>query len=158
MSEAVGTGNGTCYALTYITSPIEQDVYLMSGINGMWGHTGGQRTSRSPEQGSWDYNGGDMWLNDRRLDPPKWNFESLPWTGWGEHSRTEIPLTEEGYFFRPPIKIHLNKGQNKILVRSAFGGWKGETGEIKWFFCCMPVNWDGKHYTEVEGLSYSAFK
>lgn len=154
MSEAVGHGNGTCYGLTYITSPVDQDVYLMFGANGMWGHTGGYRTARAPEQGSWDFSGADIWLNDKRVDPPHWPFESLPWTGWGK-GRIEVPLTQEGYFFRPPVKIHLKKGKNKILVRSVFGHWKGDDGERKWFFCCMPVHWDGSHYREVEGLSYT---
>lgn len=156
LADKVGIDNGTCYALTYIESPVEQDIYLMFGINGMWGHTGGYRTSRAPEQGSWDYSGGDLWINDQRVNPPHWPFESLEWTGWGK-GRIEIPLTEEGYFFRPPIKIHLQKGRNKVLVRSVFGHWKGDDGERKWFFCCMPVNWDGKHFTEAQGLTYSAY-
>lgn len=153
MSKAVGTGNGTCYALTHIESPKEQDVYLLFGLNGMWGHSGGYRSSRAPEQGSWDFSGGDIWLNGTRIDPPHWPFKSLPWTGWGR-GRIEVPLTEEGYFFRPPVKIHLKKGINQILIRSVFGHWKGDDGERKWFFCCIPVNWDGIHYTEVPGLSY----
>lgn len=153
MSDAVGTGNGTCYALTYIESPQEKDIYLLFGLNGMWGHSGGYRTSRAPEQGSWDFSGGDIWLNDQRIKPPHWPFESLPWTGWGK-GRIEVPLTEEGYFFRPPVKIHLKKGINKILIRSVFGHWKGDDGERKWFFCCIPVNWNGTHYTEVPDLSF----
>lgn len=153
MSPIVGTNPGTCYALAYIESPKEQDVWLMFGLNGMWGHSGGYRSGRAPEQGSWDFEGGDVWLNDERVNPPHWPFESLPWTGWGK-GRIETPLTEEGYFFRPPVKIHLKKGINKILVRAVDGVWKGDTKDIKWQFCCMPVLWNGIHYTEVEGLKY----
>lgn len=153
MSSVVGTNPGTCYALTYIKSPKEQDVWLMFGLNGMWGHSGGYRSGRAPEQGSWDYEGGDVWLNDTRVPPPHWPFESLPWTGWGK-GRIEVPLTQEGYFFRPPVKIHLKKGMNKILVRTVSGAWKGDTGDHKWQFCCMPVLWDGLHYKEVPGLEY----
>lgn len=153
MSSAVGKGDGTCYALTYINSPVEQDVWLMFGLNGMWGHSGGYRTARAPEQGSWDFSGGDIWLNDEWLSPPHWPFESLPWTGWGT-GRIETPLTEEGYFFRPPVRIKLRKGLNKVLVRSVFGHWKGDDGQRKWQFCCIPVLWDGMHYTEVPGLEY----
>lgn len=153
MSPIVGTNHGTCYALTYIKSPKEQDVWLMFGLNGMWGHSGGYRSGKAPEQGSWDYEGGDVWLNDERVNPPHWPFESLPWTAWGE-GRIEKPLTQEGYFFRPPVKIHLKKGMNKILVRTVSGPWKGDTGDIKWQFCCMPVLWDGLQYKEVPGLEY----
>lgn len=153
MSPLVGTEPGTCYALTYIKSPKAQDVWLMFGLNGMWGHSGGYRSARAPEQGSWDYEGGDVWFNDERVNPPHWSFESLPWTGWGK-GRIEVPLTEEGYFYRPPVKIHLKKGLNKILVRTVSGAWKDDSGDIKWQFCCMPVRWDGLHYTEVEGLKY----
>lgn len=153
MSPAVGKGGGTCYALAYIRSPKDQEVHLMFGLNGMWGHSGGYRSARAPEQGSWDFSGGDVWLNGERVAPPDWKFESLPWTGWGK-GRIEVPLTEEGYFFRPPVKIRLKKGINRILVRSVFGHWKGDNGQRKWQFCCIPVNWDGIHYTEVENLEY----
>lgn len=153
MSPLVGKDSGTCYAVTYIKSPVEQDVYLMFGLNGMWGHSGGYRTARAPEQGSWDFSGGDIWLNDERVSPPHWPFESLPWTGWGQ-GRIETPLTEEGYFYRPPVKIKLKKGLNKVLVRSVFGHWKGDDGQRKWQFCCIPVLWDGMHYKEVSGLEY----
>lgn len=153
MSPLVGKEGGTCYAVTYIKSPVDQDVYLMFGLNGMWGHSGGYRTARAPEQGSWDFSGGDIWLNDEWVSPPHWPFESLPWTGWGQ-GRIETPLTEEGYFYRPPVKIKLKKGLNKVLVRSVFGHWKGDDGQRKWQFCCIPVQWDGMHYTEVPGLEF----
>lgn len=155
MSSSVGIKDGTCYALSYIYSPKGQDIYLMIGINGMWGHSGGYRTAPAPGQGSWDFSGGDIWLNDRRIAPPAWHFKSLPWGGWGKGRIEEAPLTEEGYFFRPPVKVRLKKGVNKILVKSVFGHWKNDTGERKWFFCCIPVNWDGLHYTEAKGLKYS---
>ena len=154
MSSSVGKKDGTCYALTRIKSPKNQEVYLMFGLNGMWGHSGGYRSARAPEHGSWDFSGGDVWLNGIRVLPPsRWPFESLPWTGWGK-GRIEVPLTEEGYFFRPPVKIKLRKGVNEILVRTVFGHWKGDNGQRKWQFCCMPVLWDGCHYTEVKGVEY----
>lgn len=154
MSSSVGKKDGTCYALTRIKSPKNQEVYLMFGLNGMWGHSGGYRSARAPEHGSWDFSGGDVWLNGIRVLPPsRWPFESLPWTGWGK-GRIEVPLTEEGYFSRPPVKIKLRKGVNEILVRTVFGHWKGDNGQRKWQFCCMPVLWDGCHYTEVKGLEY----
>lgn len=154
MSSSVGKKDGTCYALTRIKSPKNQEVYLMFGLNGMWGHSGGYRSARAPEHGSWDFSGGDVWLNGIRVLPPsRWPFESLPWTGWGK-GRIGVPLTEEGYFFRPPVKIKLRKGVNEILVRTVFGHWKGDNGQRKWQFCCMPVLWDGCHYTEVKGLEY----
>ena len=154
MSPLLGKEPGTCYALTYVASPKEQDVFLMFGLNGMWGHSGGYRTARAPEQGSWDFSGGDIRLNDKRVDPPAWPFKSLPWEGWGKGRIEHSPLTWEGYFFRPPVRIHLRKGLNRILVKSVFGHWKGDDGERKWFFCCIPVLWNGLHYTEVPGLKY----
>lgn len=50
----------------------------------MWGHSGGYRSERAPQQGSWDWSGGDIWLNENRIEPPVWDFESLPWSGWGQ--------------------------------------------------------------------------
>ncbi|MCC8148135.1 family 20 glycosylhydrolase [Akkermansia sp.] len=154
MSEDVGKGAGTCYALTSIRSPREQEVWLMFGLNGMWGHSGGYRSARAPEQGSWDFSGGDVWLNGKRVKPPKWPFKSLPWGGWGKGRIEEAPLTWEGYFFRPPVKVKLRKGVNRVLIRSVFGHWKGDSGQRGWFFCCIPVLWDGIHYREVPGLEY----
>jgi hypothetical protein len=154
MSEKVGNEDGTCYALTYIESPKEQDVYAMVGINEMWGITGGYRSAPPPELGSWDFSGGDVWLNNKRIEPPVWPFKSLLWGGWGKGRIEEQPLTQEGYFFRPPVKIHLKKGLNKVLVRSVFGHWKQDNGQRKWFFCFIPVIWDGTHFREVKGLKY----
>lgn len=156
MTPDVGSGYGTCYALTHIHSPKDQDVWLMFGLNGMWGHSGGYRNARAPEQGSWDFSGGDVWLNGDRVEPPHWPFKSLPWTDWGQGRIEDEPLTWEGYFFRPPVKIKLRKGVNRVLVRSVFGHWKGDVGQRSWFFCCVPVLWDGTHYREVPGLQYAA--
>ena len=47
MSSSVGKKDGTCYALTRIKSPKNQEVYLMFGLNGMWGHSGGYRSARA---------------------------------------------------------------------------------------------------------------
>lgn len=58
MSREVGKDDGTCYALTFIRSPREQEVWLMFGLNGMWGHSGGYRSARAPEQESWDFPAG----------------------------------------------------------------------------------------------------
>ena len=154
MSGDVGKGSGTCYALTSIRSPKDQEVWLMVGLNGMWGHSGGYRSARAPEQGSWDFSGGDVWLNGKRVNPPRWPFRSLPWTDWGKGRIEEAPLTWEGYFFRPPVKVKLRKGLNRVLIRSVFGHWKGDNGQRSWFFCCIPVLWDGVHYREVPGLEY----
>ena len=115
----------------------------MFGLNGMWGHSGGYRSVRAPEQGQWDYAGGDLWLNDQQVPAPEWPFKSLPWTDWGKGRIEEAPLTQEGYFFRPPVKVHFKEGWNKVLIRSVFGHWKEDKGQRKWFFCCIPVTWDG---------------
>ena len=87
-------------------------------------------------------------------EPSQVAFKSLPWTGWGKGRIEEAPLTWEGYFFRPPVKIKLRKGLNRVLIRSVFGHWKGDDGQRSWFFCCIPVLWDGIHYREVPGLEY----
>ncbi|NWK54401.1 family 20 glycosylhydrolase [Verrucomicrobiaceae bacterium N1E253] len=155
MNHRVGKGGGTCYALQYIHSPQSQSIHLMFGIGGQWGHSGGYRTARAPSQGSWDFSGGDLWLNDQRVTPPHWPFKSLPWSGWRKGRIEHAPLTEEGYFFRPPVPVTLQQGWNKILVRIPFGWWKEDKGQRKWFFNCVPVSWDGTHYREVDQLQYA---
>lgn len=158
MTNEVEKNDGTCYALTYVLSPKNQDIHLMFGLNGMWGHSGGYRSARAPEQGQWDFSGGDIWLNNKRIEPPVWPFKSLPWTDWGRGRIEDAPLTQEGYFFRPPVKVSLKKGWNKILIRSVFGHWKGDNGQRKWFFNCIPVSYDGNHYKELTDLKYSTTK
>lgn len=156
MTDEVGKEDGTCYALTFIHSPKKQNIHLMFGIGGQWGHTGGYRAAMAPAQGEWDFSGGDVWLNGKRVPPPQWPFESRPWGGWGRGRIEDFPLTEEGYFFRPPVPIQLQKGKNAILVRVPFGWWKGDKGQRKWMFNCIPVTWDGKHYREVRNLKFSS--
>lgn len=52
------------------------------------------------------------------------------------------------------MKVKLKKGKNKVLIRLPFGWWKKDKGQRKWFFNCVPVQWDGMHYREENDLTY----
>lgn len=138
--------NHTAYAYTHVYSDKMQEV-------GLWINF--QNYSRSekdlpPPQGKWDYKESKIWLNNKELQPPVWL------SGHTEKSN-EIPLTNENFEVRPPYKVTLNKGWNKVLLKLPVGEFTtNEIRLVKWMFTCVFVTPDGKN--EVEGLIYSPDK
>ena len=54
----------------------------------------------APPKDAWDSNGSGVWVNGVIVTPPRWKRG-------GQKGHPEIPLTDEGYEFREPIKIRL---------------------------------------------------
>jgi coproporphyrinogen III oxidase-like Fe-S oxidoreductase len=50
-------------------------------------------------------------------------------------------LIDEGYSYRPPTMIKLNKGWNKVLIKSPVGSFKSHDWQtpVKWMFTFLPV-------------------
>ena len=134
---------GTVYALTTINSPIDQDVDFWIGFN-EHSRSGGRRAGPNPEQGQWSVVHSKVWINDEAVAPPKWQQPGLT------EKTAEIPFVDELYMSRKPVKVHLRKGANKLLVKVPHGkpAWK-------WSFTCVPVAWDGERVREVEGLRFT---
>lgn len=138
--------NHTTYATTYVWSPKLQTV-------GLWASTQDYSRSESdlpPPKGEWDYRKSRIFVNDEAIYPPLW-----------ENSHTErsneISLKNENFTARPPLRISLKKGWNKVLLKLPVG--KFSTSEVrlqKWMFTFVLVTPDGKE--RVEGLIYSPDK
>lgn len=138
--------NHTAYAYTWVYSPRAQGAGLLVEF---------QNHSRSesdlpPPQGKWDFKGSKIWLNDKEILPPRW-------INTHTERDNEIPLQNENFTARPPIKVSLKKGWNKVLLKLPVG--KFTTPEIrlvKWGFTCVFVTPDGKN--ELSELIYNPNK
>ena len=101
-----------------------------------------------PQQGSWDANGGDVWINGSRLTPPVWSkpgqYRILRPT-WAQPEE-EMPYEdEEFYWSRKPTKVHLQKGKNVVLIKVP----KSYQAQ-RWSFTFAPLNMDGLRFTTKE--------
>ena len=138
--------NHTAYAYTWVYSPKAQEV-------GLWAET--QNYSRSemdlpPKQGTWDYRGSRLWINDEEVAPPTW-------TATHTTKSNEIALGNENCVARPPITVKLNKGWNKVFWKLPIGTFRtNEVRLVKWMFTTVFVTPDGQK--AVEGLVYSPDK
>lgn len=82
----------------------------------------------SPPFGGWDYKNSAVWVNGSRIAPPNWKQA-------GKKGNSEVPLLDEGYEFRAPTTIYLQKGWNTVLMKVPVGTLKGEgQNPVKWMF------------------------
>lgn len=68
--------------------------------------------SATPPKGAWDNKASKIWINGVAVPAPKWKYP-----GRNLNDDLEAPLVDEGYYYRPPVRIHSKKGWNKILVK-----------------------------------------
>lgn len=138
--------NHTAYAYTWVYSPKNQEV-------GLWAET--QNYSRSemdlpPKQGTWDYRGSRLWINDEEIMPPTW-------TATHTVKSNEISLGNENCVARPPLKVQLKKGWNKVFWKLPVGKFRtDEVRLVKWMFTTVFVTLDGEK--AIDGLIYSPNK
>lgn len=90
--------------------------------------------SDSPASGTWDNRNSMLWVNRTAIDPPVWKQA-------GMKGALEKPLLDEGYSYREPTKIKLQKGWNEILIKLPVGDFKGTSWEnpVKWMFTFVPL-------------------
>ncbi len=105
------------------------------------------------QQGQWE-GGCQCFVNGKEIQPPK------PWEEPGKYDyrfntwskpEEEEPFTDEQlYWMRQPAKIHLNKGENRVEIKTP-KTYKG----LRWSFAFIPVKTqaDGM-VTEADGLLY----
>ncbi len=117
--------NNTWYARTKIWS--DED-----GMKDFW--IGFNNLSRSPATDSppvdaWDNIQSAIWVNGILIPPPVWKRG-------GQKGNSEIPLLDEGYEYREPTKIFLQKGWNTVLIKAPIGSFKGPDWQnpVKWMF------------------------
>lgn len=138
--------NHTAYAYTWVYSPKAQDVGLWAEFQ----NYGRSEKDLPPPAGKWDCKGSRIWLNDSEILPPVW-------TATHTKPDNETPLGNENFTARPPLKVHLNKGWNKVLLKLPVGKFTTpQVRLVKWMFTTVFVTLDGEH--AVDGLIYSPEK
>ena len=131
-------GDDTVWAFTRIHSDTEQTIDAWINFN-----TTSSSDNRAgvAKAGDWNANPAcNIWINGERSPPPVWKNPG--------QSGKEFPFTDEIYTNRDPSQIHLRKGWNTVLIKTA-PSWK-------WCFSFSPIQWDGTIAREVPGLRYSA--
>jgi lysophospholipase L1-like esterase len=133
----------TVYALTYIHSDEERRVDTWIGFETP------MRANRTytgiPENGQWDANGGQIYLNGEPLPGPQW--ENPGWkpkvqSGWATPEDRERPWTdEELYWTRPPVSLPLKKGWNKVVVSIP-----ASSNYQNWMFTFAPLDTEGLRF------------
>jgi hypothetical protein len=123
--------NTTWYAATRIWSDEDSEKDFWIGFNNL----SRSPATDSPPAGAWDNKGSKLWVSGNLIDPPIWNRPS-------QKGNSEIPLTDEGYEYRPPTKVALNKGWNNVLIKLPVTTFKGRDWQnpVKWMFTFVPVN------------------
>lgn len=135
--------NHTAYAYTYVYSPKDQEVGLWAEFQ----NYGRSENDLAPLPGKWDYKESRIWINDQEILPPVWSATHRV-------KSAEIALGNENCVARPPLKISLNKGWNKVLLKLPVGKFKiEEVRLVKWMFTTVFVTLDGED--AVKGLVYS---
>ncbi len=116
--------SSTYYAITKIYAG-------EAGTQGFW--IGFNNLSRStatdaPPVGQWDNKNSAIWVNGKLIEPPHWQRG-------GQKGNIEIPLFDEGYEYREPTKIFLQKGWNTVLIKAPVGIFKSDwKNPVKWMF------------------------
>lgn len=136
--------NQTCYAWTYVYSPVAQDAgaqiefytYSRSGSDKM------------PPAGKWDRRGSQVWLNGQEIAAPAWQQpdKDIP------QDNTTLGLTNENFTARPVVKVHLNEGWNKVFLKLPHAN-SGGTARDKWQYTFVLTDTEGKN--ALEGITYS---
>ena len=134
----------TVYARTYIHS--EEDISLEAYINFESPLRANRAYSGIAKNGSWDINGGEIWINEELLEGPKWDnpgWKPFKQTGWAFGIDSETPWTdEELYWLRKPATIHLKKGWNRVYVKIP-----GTVDDQNWMFTFVPLDMTGIRFS-----------
>jgi lysophospholipase L1-like esterase len=121
----------TWYATTKIWSDEEGEKPFWIGFNNL----SRSPATDSPPVGAWDNKASELWVNGKLIAPPLWKRG-------GQKGHSEIPLIDEGYEYRAPTQIFLQKGWNTVLIKAPVGSFKGKDWQnpVKWEFTFVPVD------------------
>lgn len=88
-------------------------------------------------QGQWE-GGGQCFVNGQEIQPPKpWNEPAkydYHFNTWGKPEEEEPFTDEQFYWMRQPARIQLNKGENRVEIKTP-KTYKG----LRWGFAFIPV-------------------
>ncbi len=90
--------------------------------------------TNTPPANAWDIKGSAVWVNGKLVPAPLW-------TRPGAKGDPEVPLIDEGYSYRAPTIIRLQKGWNSVLIKAPVGTFKAHDWQtpVKWMFTFLPV-------------------
>ncbi len=135
--------NTTAYAWTYVYSPVEQDAGALIEFQ----NYSRSEKDQAPANGTWDYKGSKVWLNDTEIQPPVWENA-------GRTVTLEDDLRNENASGRAPAPIHLRKGWNKVFLKLPYVAVApGKVRLNKWMFTFVVTDPEGRNVPE--GLVYS---
>jgi len=122
--------NSTVYAVGKVWSKKEQDKNFLIGFNDL----SRSYASDSPNLGTWDDRMSKLWVNGTEVLPPNWKHA-------GQKGDLKLPLVDEGYSYRSPSIIPLQKGWNTIVIKLPVGKLQGKDWQnpLKWMFTCLPI-------------------
>jgi len=133
--------NTTAYAWTYVYSPVEQTAGALIEFQ----NYGRSENDAAPANGKWDRKGSRIWLNDKEITGPTW-------TNAGKSINSEVPLKNENFTARKPVKVQLKQGWNKVFLKLPYVS-ASNVRLNKWMFTFVLTDVDGKD--ALEGLVYS---
>ncbi|SEN65110.1 Glycosyl hydrolase family 20, catalytic domain [Mucilaginibacter gossypiicola] len=121
--------NSTWYASAKIWCDTEGYKNFWIGFNNL----SRSYATDTPDPGTWDSKGSALWVNGNMIKPPLFKFA-------GSKGNLESPLIDEGYEYRQPARIYLNRGWNNILVKLPVAGFTGKDSNnpVKWMFTFLP--------------------
>lgn len=130
--------HSTAYAYTNVYSPEAQVVDAWISF---------QNYSRSekdlpPPQGKWDWKDSKIWLNGKEMLPPVWENNH-------QNRSSEISLKNENFQSRPPSRLSLAKGWNRIVLKLPVGAFSTpELRLVRWMFTFAILNGEGLVFSE----------
>lgn len=138
--------NGVVILETWIRSNRDIECGAWIDMTGFSRSDGRSRDAPTPALGQWNKHGATIEINGEKIAPPKWNRPST------RGNPKEIPLSDEGYWYREPTKIKLKKGVNHVkMTLPKKGGWK-------WIGSFVPIEGSSDHPREIQGLEYFSEK
>lgn len=131
----------TASAMTYVWSDKDQDCGALIEF---------QNYSRSerdvaPEAGRWDRKGSRVFLNGKEIMAPDWRNAGIASV---DH---ELPLADENFTARRPVKVHLRKGWNRVDLYLPYAQSPGVRLN-KWMFTFVLTDSDGRN--ALPGIIY----
>lgn len=138
--------NGVVVLEMWIRSNRDIECGAWIDMTGFSRSDGRSRDAPTPALGQWNKHGATIEINGEKIAPPKWNRPST------RGNPKEIPLSDEGYWYREPTKIKLKKGVNHVkMTLPKKGGWK-------WIGSFVPIDGSSDHPREIQGLEYFSEK
>jgi hexosaminidase len=120
----------TWYATTKIWSDEDGEQSFWIGFNNL----SRSPATDAPPANAWDNKQSAVWVNGQLIQAPQWKHA-------GQKGNAELPLADEGYEYRTPVKVILKKGWNTVLMKAPVGAFKGKDWQnpVKWMFTFVPV-------------------